>query len=538
MRTADHHGVIPDDACMAVSAAQSLRNGHIQREIQPKEASKLSPSEIYERVSPSVVAMKISPDDEGKIRHKSMDLDSLSATYGSGFVYDSEKRIVVTNWHVARVEKDLIVKVGEERLKATLLAADPKNDIAILRVDGDSPLPPAPPRGKPTALKVGERVYTLGSPFGFDRTLGDGIISGPPRTLHGPNGVMVNLVQHNAVTNPGNSGGVLVNEQGEIVAMNTMILSQSGGHQGFALSVPIDLLERSVTELLEGRKLVEPALGVVVAEAKGQKGLAIVHIKPGSSVDKAGLSSEVRFKKGDTGSEVPDFTDTVFIERVNGRAIREGSDITAAIARSESSSAELELRIGQRHFSLSIEPDMVELPDVIAAQQVLSRLDRGPGCEHALNVSANEPLTNEDVAKLLTEAPLVIVHHKPRTPELGLLNKKFGWGRGKAQMKGDEIPIDVYADKHKLLANLLEAGHGLRWLEDEMKKLDFKLEEKGETLHFVGRMFMSDAPRVMMSLQRIAHGSSGVDFAGGEFGDIGGILGELLGGHVELRALR
>ncbi|MCB0353325.1 MAG: trypsin-like peptidase domain-containing protein [Bdellovibrionales bacterium] len=484
----------------------------------------LNPSEIYALVSPSVVAMKIVEEKEGP-RHRSMDLDDPLPSYGSGFVYDRERKIIVTNWHVAEVQDKLLVEIGDETYEAKVLGVDPRLDLAVLQVKCEREFPPAVRIGNPLASKVGERVYTIGSPFGFDGTFGQGIVSGPARTMHGPGGVMVGLVQHNAVTNPGNSGGVLLNERGEVIAMNTIILTKSGGHQGFALSVPIDLVANSVEEILGGGQISEPSLGLTLAETKD--GLAIVHIEAGSAADRAGLFSEISFERSLMGGEEkPCFERTAFITHINGKRAVQGSDLYASLARTGAKPVRLSLRQGAngKAYDIELKPDEVKVPDVMALREVMKKYSpAGPSCEHIRFLSEIKRTRPEDIPLLLGDAPFVVVSEPPK-------ESAFARILPFARRSDERTTVSFYVDRSKALAVLLESGKGIRWLESQLDKLGLAKvsSTKGDILHYSGRVPNHHVVFLSMALSMIAHGSNPKELE--RAGLLGGDPESLIGG--------
>ncbi|MCB0329507.1 MAG: trypsin-like peptidase domain-containing protein [Bdellovibrionales bacterium] len=487
----------------------SRRDGKTTRERaeqpdrSPTPVSK-SAAEIYEEVSPAVVAMKMSK--AGKSLHReSMDLDDELPSYGSGFIYSDG--IIVTNWHVAQVQDELLVEVGDKTLTATVIGVDPRLDLAVLKVRSDNELPNPVKIGDPTKSKVGERVYTIGSPFGFDGTFGQGMISGPQRTMYGPGGIMTGLVQHNAVTNPGNSGGVLINEQGEVIAMNTMILSKSGGHQGFALSVPIDLIKRSVDTILAGEEILEPTLGLTLTQL--DEGLAVVDVAAGSIADKLGVASIVEFARN--GS--PIFDKTLFITHVNGKRASSEADLYTALTRNEADPIHLSFRLGEsgKTFSLDLPPESRPTLDVVAIREVLKRYaPAGPQCEHVRFASAIGEGSTEDVQTLLEETPFLVLLGKPEKKGLSqLLGAISLYGRrGGVEPK---VSIDLHVDRSAALAVLLQNGKGIHWLTNELEELGFTLKKSGETLHFTRKEREENMPFLLPAISMITHGEEPKD---------------------------
>jgi serine protease Do len=230
------------------------------------------------------------------------------ASGGSGFVV-GEERWIVTNAHVAQRAR-VRLRFGEEvEMRGRLLARDPRIDLALIEASGRVPVPPLP-LGDSDALEVGETVLAFGSPFGLDGTLTQGIVSA--RRDLGP---LEGVIQTDAAVNPGNSGGPLVNTRGEVVGVNTAILSRTGGSHGIGFAIPstyvLAFLEQVREEL--ARRKAQPAadshpsgasapppkatgeggpwLGILADDfaARGVRGVRIQRVLPGGPAHRAGL---------------------------------------------------------------------------------------------------------------------------------------------------------------------------------------------------------------------------------------------------------
>ena len=184
---------------------------------------------------------------------------------GSGFIWDNAGHIV-TNVHVVAGAAGAYVKLADGRdYEATLVGASVAHDIAVLqiRVPKDQPLPL--PVGTSHDLRVGQKVFAIGNPFGLDWTLTTGIVSATDRSIEGDNGAVIrHLVQTDAAINPGNSGGPLLDSAGRLIGINTAIYSPSGASAGVGFSVPVDTVNRVVPELIENGRYEPPSLGIEV----------------------------------------------------------------------------------------------------------------------------------------------------------------------------------------------------------------------------------------------------------------------------------
>ncbi|MEW5890272.1 MAG: trypsin-like peptidase domain-containing protein [Pseudomonadota bacterium] len=218
---------------------------------------------------------------------------------GSGFIWDDAGH-VVTNFHVIEGASEATVKLADGRdYKAALVGASPAHDIAVLKIGVGFKRPPPVPIGTSHDLKVGQKVFAIGNPFGLDWTLTTGIVSALDRTLAGERGgpAIEHLIQTDAAINPGNSGGPLLDSAGRLIGINTAIYSPSGASAGIGFAVPVDTVMRVVPQLIQNGKYIRPALGIEadeqlnqrLAAATGIQGVFVLRVLPGSAAEKAGL---------------------------------------------------------------------------------------------------------------------------------------------------------------------------------------------------------------------------------------------------------
>ncbi len=228
---------------------------------------------IYEDSLPSVVFVRVvhrlDPDDRqfggdffgGIPRDR---FDEYQHGSGSGFVWDEEGHILI-NWHVVEGSDSVSVVFADgEEFEAELLGGDPDSDLAILKIDTAQRQVKPLPRGDIDDLRVGQLALAIGSPFGQDFTLTSGIVSALGRTIRsrsGPYSIPL-VVQTDAPINPGNSGGPLLDRLGQVIGINTQILSQSGANSGVGFAVPIDIAKQVVPDLIEHGKYEYAWLGI------------------------------------------------------------------------------------------------------------------------------------------------------------------------------------------------------------------------------------------------------------------------------------
>jgi S1-C subfamily serine protease len=251
---------------------------------------------------------------------------------GSGFVWDANGYIV-TNYHVIQNSQTVQVALGDQSIwKAQRIGTDPDKDIAVLKVNAPPNLLPPIPIGTSCDLQVGQRVFAIGNPFGYDQTLTAGVISGLGREITGAGGLPIKgVIQTDAPMNPGNSGGPLLDSAGRVIGMNTAILSPTGAYAGIGFAVPIDCINRIVPQIMRGETVARPNLGVTTApdhlvRRLGLDGVLILTISPNTTAEKAGLHATQR---SDAGKIV--LGD--LITAVDGTSVRTGDDLLRALGK-------------------------------------------------------------------------------------------------------------------------------------------------------------------------------------------------------------
>lgn len=299
-------------ALPALEAWLSPRQGS-ERTVNPRgdlAADERSTIELFEKSRDSVVFITTAQ----LVRDSwTRNVFAVPRGSGSGFVWD-EAGHVVTNFHVIKGAAQATVKLADGRdYQAALVGVSPAHDIAVLKIGVGFKRPPAVPIGESAGLKVGQKVFAIGNPFGLDWTLTSGIVSALDRALPGEQGgvPIEHLIQTDAAINPGNSGGPLLDSAGRLIGINTAIYSPSGASAGIGFAVPVDTVMRVVPQLIKQGKYIRPALGIEVDErlnqrlqtASGRQGVFILRVQPDSSAQRAGLqgvrSSEQSITAGD-----------------------------------------------------------------------------------------------------------------------------------------------------------------------------------------------------------------------------------------------
>ncbi len=239
---------------------------------------------------------------------------------GSGFIVSSDG-LILTNAHVVKDAKEVTVKLTDRReLRAKVLGADAKTDIAVLKVEARDL--PVVALGKVADLNVGEWVLAIGSPFGFENTVTAGVVSAKGRAL--PDDSAVPFIQTDVAVNPGNSGGPLFNARGEVVGINSQIYSRTGGYQGVSFAIPIDLASKIQQQIVAHGTVEHARLGVAVQEVNQTladsfklptpEGALVANVEKGGPAEAAGLES------GDV------------IRKINGQPVVSSADLPANIA--------------------------------------------------------------------------------------------------------------------------------------------------------------------------------------------------------------
>jgi serine protease Do len=215
---------------------------------------------------------------------------------GSGFII-SQDGYVLTNAHVVAGDGEVTVRLADAKreFKARVIGADERTDVALLKIDATGL--PTVKLGKSASLQPGEWVAAIGSPFGFENTITAGIVSATGRSL--PAETYVPFIQTDVAVNPGNSGGPLINLAGEVVGVNSMIYSQTGGYMGVSFAIPIEVALEVSQQLRAEGKVTRGRLGVRIQpmtkelaqsfKLKEPNGALIATVDPGSPADKAGL---------------------------------------------------------------------------------------------------------------------------------------------------------------------------------------------------------------------------------------------------------
>ncbi len=221
--------------------------------------------------------------------------EQMASGTGSGFIWDNQGHIV-TNAHVIENGDIFMVTLADqEEKRARLVGKEIYKDIAVLKIDEPGKaLSPVEP-GNSALLQVGQKVVAIGNPFGFDHTVTSGIVSALGRDMRGYGDVTIqDMIQTDASINPGNSGGPLLDSDGRLIGMNTMIYSQTGNSAGIGFAVPVDTIKKIVPQIIRHGKVISPSLGFSLVPDRFLRrydieGAVIWEIPENSEADRKGL---------------------------------------------------------------------------------------------------------------------------------------------------------------------------------------------------------------------------------------------------------
>jgi serine protease Do len=306
---------------------------------------------------------------------------------GSGFIISADG-LILTNAHVVRGASEVTVKLSDRReFRAKVLGADSATDVAVLKVDGQNL--PAVALGDAKQVQVGDPVLAIGSPFGFEQTATQGIVSAKGRSL--PGDAYVPFIQTDAAVNPGNSGGPLFDGNGRVIGINSQIYSRSGGFQGLAFAIPIDVALNVKDQIVTHGRVEHARLGVTLqdlnqglAETFGLKNPdgAIV-----SSVANGTAAAKAELKPGDV------------ITKIDGEPVRASGDVSSRVGMAKP---------GQK-IKLSVWRDKanVDLDVTLGAAEGAMRQAASAAPKGRLGLAVR-PLSEAEKRQLRTEHGLVV----------------------------------------------------------------------------------------------------------------------------------
>ena len=290
--------------------------------------------QIYDRSYKSVVEITVDSTQSGPFGGGGQQQQQAQ---GSGFVYD-ENGNIVTNEHVVEGASSISVRFWNgATYDAKLVGSDPSTDLAVIKVSAPASLLQPLALGDSSKVAVGDPVVAIGSPFGLEETVTSGIVSALHRAMTAPNNFTINdSIQTDAAINHGNSGGPLLNAQGQVIGVNSQIESDSGGSDGVGFAVPSNTVRAIASQLVETGKVEHAYLGVqIVAVPSGvasqlgvPAGVEVTKVVSGTPADKAGLQAASAQKTVD-GQSYPTGGDV--ITAFDGRSVTSAAELQTAV---------------------------------------------------------------------------------------------------------------------------------------------------------------------------------------------------------------
>ncbi len=251
---------------------------------------------------------------------------------GSAFVWD-DRGHVVTNYHVVRDADSAMLTLGDQEYDAALVGVAPEQDLAVLRIRAARTRLVPLKIGTSADLRVGQKVYAIGNPFGLDHTLTTGIVSALGRTIQSvANTPIDDAIQTDAAINPGNSGGPLLDSSGHLIGVNTAIYSPSGASAGIGFAVPVDTVNRIVPQLVAHGRVLRPRIGIemderisaLITRRLGVEGVLVRGVEPGSGAAAAGLKETRQVGNRIVPGDI--------IQQIDGKPVRTTNELLARLS--------------------------------------------------------------------------------------------------------------------------------------------------------------------------------------------------------------
>lgn len=303
-------------AALSASANIAPISAHAQDAALPGARLAEELSQAFERVAENITPSVVTISTESKPKKaKAGQKDPLREFFGDDFPFDKmaptpqrglgtgvivdEQGHIITNNHVIGDSSEVSVRLSNERtVKAKVVGTDPRTDLAVIKIKVKEELPKPAKLGDSEKLKIGEWVVAAGASFGLDNTITAGIVSAKGRAISG-GAQYEDFIQTDAAINPGNSGGPLVNLRGEVVGINTAIVSKSGGYMGIGFAIPVNMAKQVLDSLIKNGKVTRGWLGVGIQNLNEDlarsfdytetEGALVGHVDPKGPAKKAGL---------------------------------------------------------------------------------------------------------------------------------------------------------------------------------------------------------------------------------------------------------
>lgn len=327
----------------------------------------LTAAEVYERVRSAVV--QITATEEGR-----NPFAPNSQSSGSGVVID-EKGHILTNHHVVAGATNLEVKFADgTAVAAEVVGDDPGNDLAVIRADVSGMTVTTAALGDSAAVRVGDLVLAIGNPFSLEGTMTQGIVSAKGRTFASGQGTrpIRNMIQTDAPVNPGNSGGPLLDCQGRVIGINTALENPTGQdvNVGIAFAVPIDTAKRFLPDMLAGKTVSHPWLGIAgeditVALAQDldltvERGVYVTIVEPDSPAQRAGLKGALQSSTADTAGPLPKGGDVIVA--ADGKEVSSVDELAGYLDAAKKPGDTVELTVLRSNDRITLKATLTEWP--------------------------------------------------------------------------------------------------------------------------------------------------------------------------------
>ncbi len=363
---------------LSVSESIEIQSNTAHAEINDikDNINRLSLIELFEKTESGVVSISVE-------KNNGVEISSIpfnNAAVGSGFVSDRQGHIITNNHVVRDAQKIVVTFTNGHSYNAEIVGTDPSTDLAVIKIiaDDTSPLPSTAilsplSLGQSSKIKVGQQIAAIGNPFGLSGSMTSGIVSQIGRLIPSENSgfSMPDMIQTDAAINPGNSGGPLLNMYGEVVGINTAILSATGEFIGVGFAIPSDTASKIIPSLIESGKYDHPWIGITSRDVdpdlagilglQDAKGVIIITVVPDSPANNASLN-------GSDQTKIVDDTEYLIggdvIVSVDGKEVRKIEDILIHLQREKSVGDVIELEVIR-----SSHPEKTETVTVVLGQR-------------------------------------------------------------------------------------------------------------------------------------------------------------------------
>ncbi|MFC4274967.1 DegQ family serine endoprotease [Achromobacter aloeverae] len=399
---------------------------------------------------PGMPGQRAPRDKTPKDNNKEPEERTVPRGVGSGF-FISADGYVLTNNHVVSDATDIFVTTTDGReFKAKVVGTDERTDVALLKIDakGLTPLP----IGDDSKLKKGQWVLAIGSPFGLDSTVTAGIIS----AINRDTGDYLPFIQTDVAVNPGNSGGPLLNLAGEVVGINSQIISRSGGFMGISLAIPIDEVMRVVEQLRANGKVTRGRIGVQIGEVTNDVATAI-----GLSKAEGALVSSV---EGDSPAEAAGVQPGDVILKFNDRGIARWSDLPRMVGETKPGTV-APLQVWRKGKSLTLTVKVAEIQPPKTAAKEKSNPKTEPESSSALGLTV-VPVPAETQRKMKITGGVLVRQAEGAAGRAGIMEGDIVLAINDTDIANPEqfVKAAGKVDKSKAIGVLVRRGDQTQWV--------------------------------------------------------------------------